>query len=59
MADNQVRRLPVVDKRGQLKGVVSMNDLVLQAKATRGKEVAPTYAEVVRALKQTCQHRQL
>lgn len=58
MADRQVRRLPVVDKRGQVRGVVSMNDLVLQSKATRGKQVAPTYAEVVRALKETCRHRQ-
>ena len=59
MAQHQVRRLPVVDKAGKLRGVVSMNDLVLQARATRGKQVAPTYAEVVRALKETCQHREL
>ncbi len=51
MAKHQVRRLPVT-KGGVLKGVVSINDLVVAAKSKRGKDDAPNYADVVRTLRE-------
>jgi CBS domain-containing protein len=53
MKTQKVRRLPVVDEQGHLKGILSMNDLVLHTNAKRG--LAP--AEVVGALKGICEHR--
>jgi CBS domain-containing protein len=53
MKTRQVRRLPVVNDTGHLKGIVSMNDIVLRAGAKQG--LSP--AEVVSALKGICEHR--
>ena len=53
MKTQKVRRLPVVDDQGHLKGILSMNDIVLHANARRG--VAPT--DIVGALKGICEHR--
>lgn len=39
MCQNQVRRLPVVDERGKLIGIVSLNDLALEANRQR-KQIA-------------------
>jgi len=53
MKTRKVRRLPVVDEQGHLKGILSMNDLVLHTNAKRG--IAPT--EIVGALKGICEPR--
>jgi CBS domain-containing protein len=52
MKTRKVRRLPVVDEQGHLKGILSMNDIVLHANAKRG--IAPT--EIVGTLKGICEH---
>lgn len=60
MASAQVRRLPVVGKKGQLKGVVSLNDLVLTAEENEMRRKASvSHAEVVRVLKSVSAHRAL
>lgn len=55
MKTRKVRRLPVVDEQGHLKGLLSINDIVLRANAKRG--IAP--AEIVGALKGICEHRHI
>lgn len=59
MSAAQVRRLPVVGKDGELDGVLSMNDLMLEAKAARNAAGAPTYKQIVIALQAIGQHRDL
>jgi CBS domain-containing protein len=49
----QVRRLPVIGADGTLKGVISMNDIVL---ASRQKE-GPAMADVISTLAAVCAHR--
>lgn len=54
----QVRRLPVVDAEGVLVGIVSLNDLALEAskeRGTRHPELTP--AEVARTLAEISKHR--
>ena len=58
MQEHQVRRLPVVNSEGELEGLVSMNDVVLQAKATNGKaRDGIGYGEVVKTYQAICEHR--
>jgi len=60
MQGKRVHRLPVVDMDGSLKGILSMNDVVLEAKeATGNQSVAPTYADVVETYKAIYAHRTL
>ena len=60
MKRQKVRRLPVVDEDGVLQGMVSMNDLVLHAGETKGKNSSDLSVEnVMRALKGISAHRVL
>jgi CBS domain-containing protein len=53
MAQNRVHRLPVVDESGALKGILSMNDVILQA----GSETNGVLKDdVIRTLKAICEH---
>jgi CBS domain-containing protein len=53
MKQFQVRRLPVIAADGTLKGIVSMNDIVLASQQTDG----PAPAEIVSTLAAICAHR--
>ena len=58
MKREQVRRLPVVDEEGVLRGLISMNDLILLAGETKaGKAPAISSEDVARALKAISAHR--
>jgi len=59
MRDRQVRRLPVIDREGRLCGVISLNDLVLAARAVPGTQPTPTYRDVMDSLQGVCAHRSL
>ena len=55
MAQQRIHRLPVIDKSGALKGILSMNDVILQAKP----ETDGVFKDdVIRTLKAICEHRQ-
>jgi len=57
MADAQVHRLPVVDESGVLKGLLSMNDLIL-ASGPGGKRGGPVPdGEVMEVLRAVSRHR--
>ena len=54
----KVHRLPVIDRRGELQGILSMNDVVLHAEHAHGKKAPDlTYDDVVSTLKAMCEHR--
>lgn len=56
MKEGQVRRLPVTDEQGTLKGVISLNDIVLAGgKAKAGAGLSPT--EVVDVIQSISTHR--
>lgn len=58
MAAAQIHRMPVVDKKGQVKGVISMNDLILAAESSEiRKSSAVSNNDVVRVLKAVSAHR--
>jgi CBS domain-containing protein len=53
MKQYQVRRLPVIAADGTLKGVISMNDIVLASQQKEG----PAPADIVSTLSAICAHR--
>jgi len=57
MQQRKIRRLPVVDSEGELKGVLSMNDVVLSA-AERGSKKASgiSHADIVSTFQAICEH---
>jgi CBS domain-containing protein len=58
MQKHQVRRLPVTDAKGQLVGLISLNDIALEAarkKGARKPDVA--LGDVALTLAEVCQHR--
>lgn len=60
MKQERIHRLPVVDTDEKLHGILSMNDVVLEAKEAKGKkESTPTYDDVVETYKAICAHRTL
>jgi CBS domain-containing protein len=56
MRKHKVRRLPVVDDDGALKGILSINDVTLQAQKGN-KEL--DYDDVVNTFKAICEHHHL
>jgi len=56
MRDHKIRRLPVLNLEGELEGIVSMNDIVLHAKARNGKKPAIDYTDVVNTYQAICEH---
>jgi CBS domain-containing protein len=60
MRQAQVRRLPVVDRAGLLVGIISLNDLAIEAvqeKGARHPQIGP--AEVAQTLADVSKHRSL
>ena len=58
MKDHQVRRLPVVGARGEIVGILSLNDIARAASARRHeRKPALTEDEVAQTLAATCQPR--
>lgn len=57
MREGQVRRLPVVDPKGILQGVISLNDLALAAQRTARPGEALPFAEVMEAIQAISKHR--
>ena len=53
MREHKIRRLPVVNPEGELEGILSMNDVVLNARA--GK-TGIAYGEVIKTYQAICQH---
>jgi CBS domain-containing protein len=58
MRRHQVRRMPVTDDAGRLVGIVSLNDLVLDAAAAEGSVRTHRVAEVSETLAAICRHRE-
>jgi CBS-domain-containing membrane protein len=56
MREHKIRRLPVLNLEGELEGIVSMNDIVLKAKARNGKKPPIDYADVVKTYQAICEH---
>lgn len=54
MQQQQVRRLPVVDREGKLQGILSINDVILSAEK-KGKTVS--FEDTVTTLKSICAPR--
>ena len=55
MKEAKIRRLPVIDENGHLKGILSLNDAVLRVKP----KGSPSVEKVVNTLKGICGHRRL
>jgi len=59
MREHQVRRLPVVDEEGRLEGIVSLNNLALQAAAAKGGAAEKRQREIARTLTEISRHREV
>jgi CBS domain-containing protein len=59
MQQHRVRRLPIVNDEGRLQGILSMNDLALEAKDGTNGQAELSYADVVMTMKAICAHRDL
>jgi CBS domain-containing protein len=59
MRKEKLHRLPVVNNDGVLKGILSLNDVALQAVHSDGKRAPElSYEDVVSTLKAVCEHNQ-
>src|SRR5689334_18223734 len=57
MQQHQIRRLPVINPEGEFEGILSMNDIVLQAKAPdAAARDSIDYGDVVKTYQAICQH---
>lgn len=57
MAENKVRRLPVLDADGKLEGILSINDVSLAPQSTSGKQRHSLREKIAEALARICEHR--
>ena len=59
MQERKVRRLPVINNEGELEGILSMNDIVLNAKTPDDEEAEGVeYVDVVKTYQAICEHRE-
>jgi len=58
LRENKVRRLPVVDRAGVLQGILSVNDITIEARESKaaGGKAELSYADVVNTYKAICEH---
>jgi CBS domain-containing protein len=56
MRAKRIRRLPVVDAQGQLRGMLSVNDVILRSEPV-GNGQAVSYEETIKTLQRICEHR--
>lgn len=57
MKDHKIRRLPVLNPEGELEGMLSMNDIVLHAKTSKGAAAGTIkYDDVVKTYQAICEH---
>ena len=57
MQEHKIRRMPVVNPEGELEGILSMNDIVLNAKSADGDESdSVNYGDVVKTYQAICRH---
>ena len=57
MREHKIRRLPVVNAEGELEGILSLNDVVLNAKTSNGAGAdSIKYDEVVKTYQAICRH---
>lgn len=56
MQEHQIRRVPVVDSAGELRGILSINDVILAAEAS-GWGRGVSFQEAMATLKAICEHR--
>ncbi len=59
MRTHRVRRLPVIGRDGELEGILSINDIILEAKASRSKSGGPSYKDVITSLQEISRHREV
>lgn len=59
MREHQVRRLPVVDEEGRMQGIVSLNNLALQAAVAKGGAAEKRQREIARTLTEISRHREV
>lgn len=58
MRQEKVYRLPVIGAEGELQGILSLNDIALEAKAADGEEPHDlSYADVMETYRAICEHR--
>ena len=55
MQEHKIRRLPVVNAEGELEGIVSLNDVVLNAASDAVTGESINYADVVKTYQAICQ----
>ena len=56
MQEHRIRRLPVLNDEGELEGIVSMNDVVLKAKASDDEADGIDYQDVIKTYQTICRH---
>jgi len=59
MREHQIRRLPVLDENEHLVGLVTLNDLAVEAFAKRGAAATKRQRDVAKTYAAICQHREL